>query len=285
MQVAAITVPFIFAPLYLTWGIAPTLLVTTAIAGASVISPLLIRASGAPEKGSAGGVKWRTIVEGFHFVRTHPILPGLYLLDIGVTIVSFYRMLFPFFSHELYGMGAQGTAMLTSANALGGVCGSMVVFITERWRRKGMIVLVATLIYALLLFAWGFNRVDLVDNPNLTLGLFDFSWTFNYIFAIGLGLVALLGGTDAVGMTMRQALVQLTAPDHMLGRASSAHSFSAMGANHLGQMEVSFVGGIIGAGNVIIVGGFISVIVIFAIWRLVPGIRNYRYRPQRQPQV
>ncbi len=285
MQVAAITVPFIFAPIYLSWGIAPTLLVTTAIAGASVISPLLIRASGAPEKGSGGGVKWRTIVEGFHFVRTHPILPGLYLLDIGVTIVSFYRMLFPFFSHELYGMGAQGTAMLTSANALGGVCGSMVVFITERWRRKGMIVLVATFIYALLLFAWGFNRVDLVDNPNLTLGLFDFSWTFNYIFAIGLGLVALLGGTDAVGMTMRQALVQLTAPDHMLGRASSAHSFSAMGANHLGQMEVSFVGGIIGAGNVIIVGGFISVIVIVAIWRLVPGIRNYRYRPQRQPQV
>ena len=281
MQVAAITVPFIFAPLYLAWGIAPTLLVTTGIAGLSVISPLLIRASGSPEEGSGGGVKWRTIVEGFHFVRTHPILPGLYLLDIGVTIVSFYRMLFPFFSHELYGMGAQGTALLTSANALGGVCGSMVVFITERWRRKGMIVLVATLIYALLLFVWGFNRVDLVDNPFVTLALGGFSWTINYIFAIGLGIVALLGGTDAVGMTMRQALVQLTAPDNMLGRASSAHSFSAMGANHLGQMEVSFVGGIIGAGNVMVLGGVISLIVLVAIWRLVPGIRNYRYRPRR----
>jgi len=284
MQVAAITVPFLFGPLYITYGIGPSLLVTTCIAAASMIAPLIIRVSGAPEEGSGGGVKLKTIIEGFHFVRTHPILPGLYLLDIGVTIVSFYRMLFPFFSHELYGMGAQGTAMLTSANALGGVCGSMVVFITERWRRKGMIVLVATLIYALLLFAWGFNRVDLVDNPNLVLSLFDFSWTINYIFAIGLGLVALLGGTDAVGMTMRQALVQLTAPDNMLGRASSAHSFSAMGANHLGQMEVSFVGGIIGAGNVMVLGGVISVIVVFAIWRLVPGIRTYRYRPQRNPR-
>ena len=284
MQVAAITVPFLFGPLYIGFGIGPTLLVTTGIAAASMIAPLIIRASGAPEEGSGGGVKLKTIIEGFHFVRTHPILPGLYLLDIGVTIVSFYRMLFPFFSHELYGMGAQGTAMLTSANALGGVCGSMVVFITERWRRKGMIVLVATLIYALLLFAWGFNRVDLVDNPFLTLALGGFSWTVNYVFAIGLGLVALLGGTDAVGMTMRQALVQLTAPDNMLGRASSAHSFSAMGANHLGQMEVSFVGGIIGAGNVMVLGGVISVIVVFAIWRLVPGIRNYRYRPQRRPR-
>ena len=283
MQVAAITVPFLFGPLYINFGIAPTLLVTTCIAAVSVISPLIIRASGAPE-GGGGGVKLQTIVEGFHFVRKHPILPGLYMLDIGVTIVSFYRMLFPFFSEQLYGMGAQGTAMLTSANALGGVCGSMVVFITERWRRKGMIVLVATLIYALLLFAWGFNRVDLVDNPNLTLNLFDLSWTFNYIFAIGLGLVALLGGTDAVGMTMRQALVQLTAPDNMLGRASSAHSFSAMGANHLGQMEVSFIGGIIGAGPVMILGGALSVVVVFTIWWLAPGIRNYRYRPLRRPE-
>ena len=283
MQVSAIAVPFLFGPLYINYGIAPTLLVTTCIAAVSVISPLIIRASGAPEDGSAGGVKLKTIVEGVRFVLRHPILPGLYMLDIGVTIVSFYRMLFPFFSAELYGMGAQGTALLTSFNAMGGVCGSMVVFITERWRRKGRIVLVATLIYAFLLFAWGFNRIDLVDNPNLTLGLFDFSWTFNYIFAIGLGLVALLGGTDAVGMTMRQALVQLTAPDNMIGRASSAHSFSAMGANHLGQMEVSFVGGIIGAGPVMVLGGAISVVVVVTIWWLAPGIRNYRYRPQRRP--
>ena len=280
MQVASITVPFIFAPLYLNFDIAWTLFATTIIAGVSVVMPLLIRASGMPE-GGGGGVKWRTIVEGFHFVRTHPILPGLYMLDIGVTIFSFYRMLFPFFSEQLYGMGAQGTALLYSANSAGVVVGSMIVFITERWRRKGMIVLVATLIYAFVLLAWGFNRVDLVDNPNLTLSLFDLSWTFNYIFAIGLGLVALLGGTDAVGMTMRQALVQLTAPDRMLGRASSAHTFSAMGANHIGHMEMSFVGGIIGGGPVLVLGGAISLVVVFSIWKLAPGIRNYRYRPQR----
>lgn len=46
-------------------------------------------------------------------------------------------------------------------------------------------------------------------------------------------------------------------------------------------LEVSFVGGIIGAGNVMVLGGFISLIVLVAIWRLVPGIRNYRYRPRR----
>ena len=41
---------------------------------------------------------------------------------------------------------------------------------------------------------------------------------------------------------MRQALVQLTAPDHMLGRASSAALVSRRWERTtLGQMEVSFV--------------------------------------------
>ena len=261
MQVASIAAPQLFAPLYNIFGVGPTLLVTCGIAGISVLAPLMIRASGEPQGGNRR-VTWGTIVEGFHFVRKHPILPGLYLLDIGVTIVSFYRMLFPFFAHALYGLGAEGTALLTSFNSAGGVVGSMFVFITERWRRKGLIVLVATLIYALLLFAFGLNR----------------------IFWIGLGVVALLGMTDAVGMTMRQALVQLTAKDSMLGRASSAHSFAAMGANHLGQMEVSFVGGIIGAGPVMILGGAISVLVVAAVWLLAPGISRYRYRPMRESQ-
>ena len=261
MQVASIAAPQLFAPLYNIFGVGPTLLVTCGIAGISVLAPLMIRASGEPQGGNRR-VTWGTIVEGFHFVRKHPILPGLYLLDIGVTIVSFYRMLFPFFAHALYGLGAEGTALLTSFNSAGGVVGSMFVFITERWRRKGLIVLVATLIYALLLFAFGLNR----------------------IFWVGLGVVALLGMTDAVGMTMRQALVQLTAKDSMLGRASSAHSFAAMGANHIGQMEVSFVGGIIGAGPVMILGGAISVLVVAAVWLLAPGISRYRYRPMRESQ-
>ena len=259
MQVASIAAPQLFAPLYNYFGVGTTLLATSVIAGISVLAPLMIRASGEPQGGNRR-VTWGTIVEGFHFVRKHPILPGLYMLDIGVTIVSFYRMLFPFFSDALYGMGATGTAFLTSFNSAGGVIGSMFVFVTERWRRKGLIVLVATLIYALLLFAFGLNR----------------------IFWVGCGVVALLGLTDAIGMTMRQALVQLTAKDSMLGRASSAHSFAAMGANHLGQMEVAFVGGIIGAGPVMILGGAISVLVVAAVWLLAPGISRYRYRPMRE---
>lgn len=35
--------------------------------------------------------------EGLHFIVSHPLLPGLYALDWGMTAVSYYRELFPLF--------------------------------------------------------------------------------------------------------------------------------------------------------------------------------------------
>jgi MFS family permease len=187
----------------------------------------------------------------------HRLLPGLYLLDIGVVIVSFYRQLFPIFADQLYGLGAAGTGLLNTADALGGIMGTALVLYTSRYRRKGLIVLIGTLVYAVFLFAFGANR----------------------LFPVGLVIVAILGATDSISMTMRQAIVQLTTPDMLLGRASSAHSFAAMGANHLGQIEVGVMSGLIGAGNTMLLGGVVSLLVVGAIWQFIPGIRRYNYDP------
>lgn len=258
-QVAGIGAPLAWGWLYNDHGATTAFLVAAGIAGLSFICPLLIRASGQPDGGSRK-VTLASLKEGFTFVRSHRILPGLYLLDIGVTIVSFYRELFPVFADGLYGHGADGTAALNSANAAGGAAGSFVVFFTGRWKYKGRIVLVATLAYAVLLLAFGLNP----------------------IFWVGLAIVGGLGLVDSIGMTMRQAVVQLTTPDHLLGRASSAHSFAAMGANNLGQIEVGLLAGLVGAGPTMIIGGAVSVVVVGLVWWLVPGVRKYRYEEEAE---
>jgi hypothetical protein len=122
-------------------------------------------------------------------------------------------------------------------------------------QRKGLLVLIATLAYSILLIAFGINSV----------------------FVIGLVIVCLLGATDAVGMTMRQAIAQLTTPDKLLGRTSGAKDFAAMGANNIGQIEVGLVSGLIGAGGTMIIGGFVAVGAVLFIWKLIPGIARYRY--------
>lgn len=252
-QVAMVGVPLIFWQLFDRFGAPVGFSVAAGCAVLSTIAPALIRASGNPDTVSAQTRVSEAFKEGFWFIMRHRLLPGLYLLDIGVVIVSFYRELFPVFAHQLYGLGAEGTGLLSSADAVGGIIGTFLVFSLNKVGRKGLIVLVSTFVYAIFLILFGLNTS----------------------FALGLVVIAVLGLTDAISMTMRQSVVQLTTPDRLLGRASSAHSFAAMGANHVGHIEVGVMAGLIGAGATMVFGGAASILVVGAIWFFLPGIRTY----------
>ena len=144
---------------------------------------------------------------------------------------------------------------MTAFNSVGAILGSLLVIYTHKVKRKGVVVLYATLMYGFLLILFGWAT-------SLWIGLFS--------------LIA-LGAADAVGMTMRQTIVQLTTPDHLRGRATAAHSLAAMSANGIGKWEVGYVSDVIGAGNTLVIGGFVSIIVVLIIWYGVSGIRKYSY--------
>ena len=256
MQISTIILPVIFwitsltPPLTLTFGV-------TAFFGLlSFIIPFYIKTSGSKHleiKKNKSTIN--NIIDGLKYVISHPILPGLYLLDISVTVVSFYRQLFPIFADQLYKGGRATVSILTGANSIGGILGSLLVVQTAKYQPKGMLVLYATLIYAILLILFG---------------------SINILW-IGVIVIIALGATDSIGMTTRQTIVQMTTPDRMRGRAVAAHSLAAMTANGIGQAEVGFMSEIIGADNTMIFGGIVSIIATLSIWWLVRGIRQYRY--------
>ena len=255
-QIGAIAAPLAFALVVETLDATAAFIASAAFALPASVMPLMIRAQVAPaERWDEDESVLKRIWEGAVYVMRHPILPGLYLLDIGVTIVSFYRQILPLIVDRMFKAGPAAVGVVTAANSLGGVVGTFSVLFLANYRAKGLLVLYATLVYALLLIAFG-----------LTTSL----W-------LGTLIIAGLGATDAIGMTTRQTTVQLTTPDHMRGRAVSAHSVSAMTANNLGTFEVGFLSEQIGADRTMILGGVISLIVVIAVWWLVRGIREYRY--------
>ena len=229
--------------------------ITTLIALPSVVMPLLIRTSGIPQNRQQEGSVIKRIIDGFRYVKGHPILPGLYAMDIGVTIVSHYRQILPLFADRLFKGTAVTVGYMNAANSAGGILGTFSVLFLTNFRRKGMMVVIATLIYASLLIALGFTT------------------------ALWLGLIILagLGASDAVGMATRQTTVQLTTSDNMRGRAVSFSSVSAMTANNLGTLEVGVMSDLIGADNTLILGGGIGIAVVLIVWLTVRGIREYRY--------
>lgn len=255
-QVGAIAAPLAFALVVETLDATAAFVVSALFALPASLMPLMIRTQVAPaESQTSDESVLRRIWEGAVYVMRHPILPGLYLLDIGVTIVTFYRQILPLIVDRMFKAGPGAVGVMTAANSFGGVLGTFSVLFLANYRAKGMLVLYATLIYAVLIIGFGFST-------SLLLGTL---------------LIAGLGATDAIGMTTRQTTVQLTTPDHMRGRAVSAHSVSAMTANNLGTFEVGFMSEQIGADRTMIFGGLISVAVVILVWWLVRGIREYRY--------
>ena len=255
-QIGAIAAPLAFAALVETLDTTAAFAASALFALPASIMPLMIRvqvAHAVPQGGHESMLL--RIWEGAVYVMRHPILPGLYLLDIGVTIVSFYRQILPLIVDRMFKAGPAAVGVVTAANSLGGVVGTFSVLFLANYRAKGMLVLYATLLYAVLLIAFGFTT-------SLWLGTL---------------IIAGLGATDAIGMTTRQTTVQLTTPDHMRGRAVSAHSVSAMTANNVGTFEVGILSEQIGADRTMILGGMISLIVVVVVWWLVKGIRKYRY--------
>ena len=252
-QVGAIAAPLMFAVIIETLGTTAVFAVSAVFALPASLLPIFIRVR--MEHSERQGSMLQRIWEGVVYVKSHPILPGLYIMDIGVTIVSFYRQILPLIADRMFKSGAGAVGVMTAANSLGGVAGAFAVLFMAKYRAKGMIVLYATLVYGILLIAFGFS---------------SYLW-LGSIILIG------LGATDAIGMTTRQTTVQLTTPDHMRGRAVSAHSVSAMSANNLGTFEVGFMSEQIGAERTMILGGIVSLVVVAAVWRLVRGIREYRY--------
>ena len=142
-----------------------------------------------------------------------------------MTLFTFYRELFPLFVDRLFveshGLSPRAAAaLLTTFNHGGGVAGSAVTLkLTTKF--KGRAVCIATLAYGIAVVLYG-------ATPWLA----------------GLFAVALCGGTDAVGVTMRKSVVLLTTPDELRGRASSGHSLAA----NLAQVYVSAMAGAIGPG-------------------------------------
>lgn len=251
---AMIVGPLIFAYVASQFGLTTSFFVGAALALPSAFAPMLIRAAGRAEGGSDGSMIER-IREGFVFVVHHPILPGLFLLDTGNTVVSFYREILPALARGLFKSDAAGTGLLGAANSVGAVTGAVGVLFFAGYRAKGMLVLYATLVYAVALF--GFGSVNTL-------------W-------MGMVMIAILGGADAVTVAVRQTTIQLTTPDHMRGRAFSFMILAAQTANNIGTIWVGFWAAAIGPSNTMILGGVIAVIATLIVWRVWRPIREYRY--------
>jgi len=253
---SAIIGPLIFAVVAVEQGLTVTFLLAGGISLAAAVLAVTIRAPGRAEVQADEPVQSRVqqTVAGLRYVSKHPILPGLFLLDAGITVASFYREILPVLALGLFAGGASATGLLGAANSSGAILGSFFALALVWYRKKGMLVLYASFAYGFILFGFG-------------------AATSLWFGAL---MIAALGAADAVTVAVRQTTVMLTTPDHMRGRAFALMILAAQTANNVGTIWVGVWAGAIGAANTMMLGGVISVAATALIWRFWRPIRDFQ---------
>jgi MFS family permease len=218
----------------------------------AVAAVVAVRSSGAPE-GKRRRVNLRSIIEGVEFIWIQRIILSLFLLDFGVTLVGFYRPILPIFSVDVFKTGASGLGLLYAAPSLGSLLGSTALLMAGDIRHKGIAVVVAAILFAASLALLGISQ-----------------W-----FWMAVAAVIILGITDSISVAIRRTVVQLLAPDQMLGRASSLITVFSQATNGLGAILAGAAAQAFGAPNALLLGSAVCFVTIFAICTAIPQLWRY----------
>jgi len=190
---------------------------------------------------------------GVKFLFSEPIILTLVMLDFIVVGLGYYRPLLPIFAKDILFVGPAGFGMLSSAPAIGGVLGTLVLLAIGDVRSKGLLALWSFLAYG------------------IALGVFAMSSHF-WLSLLLLGTMGLANSLQAV---MRQTSFHLLTPDHVRGRAFSVFNMFSQGANAVGGAEVGFVAALLGAPGSLLFGCAVGGLLTLGCFAAMPGLRKF----------
>jgi MFS family permease len=234
-------------------GLVMTYSISTLLLVPAIASILSLRASGKVE-GRKRQVNLRSIVEGIEFIWIQRIILSLFLLDFGVTLVGFYRPILPIFAADVFNMGASGLGLLYAAPSAGSLIGSTTLLMAGDIKHKGIAVILAAVGFAASLALLGVS----------------------HRFWLAVAAVIILGITDSISVAIRRTVVQLLAPNEMLGRANSLITVFAQTTNGLGALLAGVAAQFMGAPNSLLLGSGLCFLMILAISVAIPQLWRYR---------
>jgi MFS family permease len=234
-------------------GLATAYFASTLLFVPAAIAILSVRTSG-EITGARRRVNLKSIVEGIEFIWIQRIILSLFLLDFAVVLVGFYRPILPIFAVSVFKMGASGLGLLYAAPSAGSIIGTVALLMAGDVHRKGVLVIIAALFFA--------GSLALLGGAQA--------------FWMAVIAVMILGFADSISVAIRRTVVQLLAPDGMLGRAASLITVFAQTTNGLGALLAGVAAEYLGAPNALLVGSGLCFVMIAGICYAIPQLWRYR---------
>lgn len=250
-KLAIITGPAIGGLLYDAYGPEVVYSASVAMFAAAALMMLVVPATTQSKRGKEPPT-WGSLMAGFSFIKSKPIVLGAISMDLFAVIFSGLPALLPIYARDILNASADGLGFLRSSQAVGGLVSALVLTQIPPMRRSGLILFVCVALF----------------------GIATLIFAYSTVFLVSCAALALLGAADVISVYIRLTLVQLMTPDEMRGRVAAVNSVFVTASNELGDFRAGLMASIIGPIAAAAVGGFAVLGVTALWWKMFPDLRK-----------
>jgi MFS family permease len=265
MQAGAIAGPLVGGALIPVLGYSVLYLVDTCTLFATLWA--VIRLPAMPIEGGSGSTPGLSaVLDGFGYLRGHPVLMMSFVVDIIAMVFGMPRALFPQIAHESF-LGPSGGgiafALLFVGIPAGAVLGGVFSGWVSRVRRPGRAVVSAIVVWGLAMAAFG-----------AVVGIAPHLRQLMLVLAV-LALAA-GGAADMASAAFRSTMLQSAAADAVRGRLQGVFIVVVAGGPRIADVLHGGAGAVLGPGTTAAVGGLLVVVCVLIAAAAVPSFVRYR---------
>jgi len=200
----------------------------------------------------------QALKEGFRFMRDTKVILAAITLDMFAVLFGGAVALLPIYATDILKVGAQGMGIMRAAPSVGPSVGALIMafFIAHvpPMKQAGKTLLLAVA---------GFGLATIIFGVSTS-------------FILSVAMLGLLGALDNISVVIRGTLLLTHTPDHLRGRISAVNGIFIGISNELGAFESGVAASLLGPIGAVVFGGIGTIIVVMAVARVWPQIRQLK---------
>jgi hypothetical protein len=208
----------------------------------------------------------RSVLDGFVYLRTQPVLLMSFVVDLIAMIFGMPRALYPEIAHLSFGGPTDGGmvfALLFAAIPAGSLVGGVLSGWISRVERQGYVVMWCIAVWGLGMMLFG-----------LTLPFADNARTL--MLVLGLVFQMIAGAADVASAAIRSSMLQSAADDNVRGRLQGVFTVVVAGGPRVADVAHGGAAAAVGTAATTAGGGALVVIGIVICAVVVPEFVKYR---------
>ena len=219
-----------------------------------------------PVEGAIGTPGLRAVVDGFRYLRGHPVLLMSFVVDLIAMVFGMPRALFPEMADVDFGGPSQGGlafALLFAAIPAGAVVGGVLSGWVSRVERHGLAVVASILVWGLAMIGFGVAALLAPAAPGAML-------------VVAVLMLAVGGAADMASAAFRTSMLQEAASDAVRGRLQGIFIVVVAGGPRIADVAHGATAALTGAAVAAAGGGVLVVVGTVLAALAVPAFVRYR---------